>query len=164
MNSCILMAQIVRSPELRYTQDNQTPVAQMLVEFLSGKPDEPPATLKVVGWGNFATEIKENYKEGDRVILEGRLNMNTFERPEGFKEKRAELTVSRIYRLDSSLSSSSVASGSSSDNVIAFDSYKGNATEPVVAQEVPPKASVTKVPPVSNDTAIPEQDLDDIPF
>ena len=30
MNSCILMAKIVRRPELRYTQDNQTPYAQML--------------------------------------------------------------------------------------------------------------------------------------
>ncbi|MDJ0561735.1 MAG: single-stranded DNA-binding protein, partial [Microcystis sp. M53599_WE4] len=29
MNSCILMAKIVRRPELRYTQDNQTPYAQM---------------------------------------------------------------------------------------------------------------------------------------
>ena len=29
-------------------------------------------------------------------MLEGRLGMNTIERPEGFKEKRAEMTVQRV--------------------------------------------------------------------
>ncbi|NEP47384.1 MAG: single-stranded DNA-binding protein, partial [Moorea sp. SIO3C2] len=33
MNSCILMAQIIQDPELRYTSDNQTPLTQMLVQF-----------------------------------------------------------------------------------------------------------------------------------
>jgi single-strand DNA-binding protein len=99
MNSCILMAQIIQDPELRYTSDNQTPLAVMLVQFPGLRAEEPPVTLKVVGWGNFASEIKEKYVAGDRVIIEGRLNMNTIERPEGFKEKRAELTASRIYKL-----------------------------------------------------------------
>ncbi|MGC1396661.1 MAG: single-stranded DNA-binding protein [Coleofasciculaceae cyanobacterium] len=99
MNSCILMAEIIQDPELRYTSDNQTPLAQMLVQFPGQRADDPATTLKVVGWGNFATEIKENYRVGDRVVIEGRLGMNTIDRQEGFKEKRAELTASRIYRL-----------------------------------------------------------------
>ncbi len=33
MNSCVLMAKVIRNPELRYTSDNQREVAQMLVEF-----------------------------------------------------------------------------------------------------------------------------------
>jgi single-strand DNA-binding protein len=99
MNSCVLMAQIIQDPELRYTADNQTPIAQMLVEFPSQRSEDPPARLKVVGWGNLANEIKEQYASGDRIIIEGRLSMNTIERSEGFKEKRAELTASRIYKL-----------------------------------------------------------------
>lgn len=99
MNSCILMAQIIQDPELRYTADTQTAIAQMLVEFPGLRAEDPPATLKVVGWGQFAQEIKENYSVGDHVIIEGRLNMNTIDRTEGFKEKRAELTASRIYKL-----------------------------------------------------------------
>jgi single-strand DNA-binding protein len=100
MNSCILMATIIRTPELRYTQENQTPVTQMLVEFDNVRPDAPPSTLKVVGWGNLATEIQQTYSEGDRVIIEGRLSMNVVERPDGLKEKRAELVVSRIHPLN----------------------------------------------------------------
>jgi single-stranded DNA-binding protein len=98
MNSCILMVEIVQAPQLRYTPD-QTPLAEMLVQFPALRAEDPPATLKVVGWGNLAQEIQQQYHQGDRVILEGRLNMNTVERPEGFKEKRAELTLSKIYPL-----------------------------------------------------------------
>ena len=99
MNSCILMAQIIQDPELRYTPENQTPIAHMLVQFPNLRAEDPPATLKVVGWGNLAQEIKDNYTAGDRVVIEGRLGMNTIDRPEGFKEKRAELTASRIHKL-----------------------------------------------------------------
>ncbi len=99
MNSCILMADIIQEPELRYTSDTQTPVTEMVVQFPGLRPEEPPATLKVLGWGNLAQEIQERYHVGDRVILEGRLSMNTIDRPEGFKEKRAELTVQRIHAI-----------------------------------------------------------------
>jgi single-stranded DNA-binding protein len=113
MNSCVLMAKIIRSPELRYTQEAQMPVAQMLVEFEGSKPEDPPSTLRVVGWGNLASEIQENYSEGDRIIIEGRLSMTSVERPEGFKEKRAEIVASRIHRLDGSSTTSVMESGSS---------------------------------------------------
>ncbi|MDJ0734995.1 MAG: single-stranded DNA-binding protein [Nostocaceae cyanobacterium] len=98
MNSCILMAEIIKEPQLRYTADNLE-VTEMLVQFPSLREGEPPATLKVISWGNLAKEIQHNYHTGDRVILEGRLGMNLIERPEGFKEKRAELTVQKIHPL-----------------------------------------------------------------
>ena len=59
MNSCVLMAKVIRNPELRYTSDNQREVAQMLVEFAGRRSEDPPATLKVVGWGGLATQMKE---------------------------------------------------------------------------------------------------------
>jgi len=99
MNSCVLMAEIIQEPQLRHTQD-EIPIAEMVVEFPGLRADDPPSTLKVVGWRNMALEITENYQKGDRVVLQGRLSMNTIERREGFKEKRAELTVSKIYSLE----------------------------------------------------------------
>ncbi|MBH8554559.1 single-stranded DNA-binding protein [Nostocaceae cyanobacterium CENA357] len=99
MNSCVLLAEIIQEPQLRYTADNLA-VTEMLVQFQnSQKAEDAPATLKVVGWGNLATEIQQNYHQGDRVIIAGRLGMHTVERQEGFKEKRAELTVQQIQSL-----------------------------------------------------------------
>lgn len=98
MNSCVLMAEIVSEPQLRSTQDNLD-VAEMIVRFEGLREEDPPATLKVLGWGNLASDIKNKYTQGDRIIIEGRLSMNTIERQEGYKEKRAELVASRIFAL-----------------------------------------------------------------
>jgi single-strand DNA-binding protein len=91
------MAEIVQAPELRSTSDNQMEIAEMFVQFTNAKPENPPALIKVVGWNNLAREIKEKYRQGDRVIIEGRLEMNVTEKPEGYKEKRAQLVASRIH-------------------------------------------------------------------
>jgi len=48
MNNCILMAEIVQDPQLRYTTDNLA-LAEMLVQFPGPRAEDPPATLKVVG-------------------------------------------------------------------------------------------------------------------
>ncbi|TAF05471.1 MAG: single-stranded DNA-binding protein [Nostocales cyanobacterium] len=98
MNSCILMAEIYDAPQLRHTTDGLE-VTEMIVHVSGVRPDDPTHPLKVVGWGNLAKEIHQSYHPGDRVIIEGRLGMNTFDRPEGFKEKRAELTVQRIHAI-----------------------------------------------------------------
>ncbi|ACK67185.1 single-strand binding protein [Rippkaea orientalis PCC 8801] len=160
MNSCVLMAKVIRSPELRYTQENQTAVAQMLVEFEGRRPEEATATLKVVGWGNLATQMQENYKEGDRVIIEGRLSINSFDRPEGFKEKRAELVASHIYVIDGMLSSP--VSSESQNNVVSMDSFKSSSS---YDQDKPMKTPMTPVvsSPPSTSTSV-DENLDDIPF
>jgi single-strand DNA-binding protein len=98
MNNCILMAEIYEEPTPRYTPDGME-LAEMMVQFPSTREEEPPYMLKVVGWGRIAAEIKQNYHKGDKVILEGRLGMNTIQRREGFKEKQAELNLQRIYPL-----------------------------------------------------------------
>lgn len=87
MNSCVLMAEIIQAPQLRYTSDSQTPVVELLVQFAGLGDEDPPAQLKVIGWGNQAQEIQEKYHEGDRILIEGRVGINTEERPEGFKEE-----------------------------------------------------------------------------
>ncbi len=119
MNSCVLMAKIVRSPELRYTQENQLAVANMMVEFENSAPNSPPCTLKAVAWGNLATDISQQYTEGNEVIITGRLRMNLIERQEGFKEKIAELNISHIYPVG-------VGTMGNQDNVVAMKSYMSN--------------------------------------
>ena len=99
MNSCILMAEIVGEPELRSTQEGMA-VSNVLIEFPGIREEDPTAKIKLVGWGNLAEEMKNNYHNGDRVIIEGRLSMNIIE-IDGYKEKKAELVASRIYPLGS---------------------------------------------------------------
>jgi single-stranded DNA-binding protein len=99
MNNFVLMAEIFGNPQKRYAQDG-TEIAEMLVYVPGAKDDIPPHPLKVTAWKELARTVCESYKEGDRVVLEGRLAMNTIERTEGFKEKRAELTIQKIHLIE----------------------------------------------------------------
>ncbi|MEB3262096.1 MAG: single-stranded DNA-binding protein [Cyanobacteriota bacterium] len=99
MNHCLLEVEVVEAPKVRYTQDNQTPVAEMAVRFDGLRPDDPPAELKVVGWGNLAQDLQNRVNTGQRLVIEGRLRMNTVTRQDGVKEKRAEFTLARLHPL-----------------------------------------------------------------
>ncbi|MBD1836677.1 single-stranded DNA-binding protein [Coleofasciculus sp. FACHB-64] len=173
MNSCILMAEIIREPQLRYTPDTQTAVTEMMVQFPGLRAEDPPATVKVVGWGNLAQEIQGSFKKGDRVILEGRLTMNTIDRQEGFKEKRAELTVSRIHKVaidtdfDTSVAESAppsnvVPMGSRRPSSAPADDSDGGMSGDFPTEETPPSRVPTRTG--SRSTPPPQGDIDDIPF
>lgn len=181
MNSCILMAQIVQDPQLRYTAD-QMAIAEMLVEFSQPRSEESMSRLKVVGWGNLAQEIQKTYHQGDRVIIEGRLSMNTVQL-EGYKEKRAELTVQRIYPLGADVSiGSSVAS---TDSELVTPSYEmrspatasasysstsktANSYDLVQYEDEPSNYSNSSSEQVKStlqpDYSVNNTDVDDIPF
>ena len=97
VNHCLLEVEVLEAPQVRYTQDNQTPVAEMAVQFEGLRPDDPPGQLKVVGWGNLAQDLQNRVQVGQRLMVEGRLRMNTVTRQDGVKEKRAEFTLARLH-------------------------------------------------------------------
>ena len=99
MNHCVLEVQVKTAPTIRYTQDNKTPIAEMEVLFEGLRADDSAGALKVVGWGNMAQELQHRVQIGQRLVLEGRLRMNTIPRQDGTKEKRAELTLSKFHNL-----------------------------------------------------------------
>ena len=99
MNHCLLEVEVLEAPQVRYTQDNQTPVAEMAVQMDGLRPDDPPGQLKVVGWGNLAQDLQNRVQVGQRLVVEGRLRMNTVTRQDGVKEKRAEFTLARLHPL-----------------------------------------------------------------
>jgi single-stranded DNA-binding protein len=93
----LLEVEVLEAPQVRYTQDNQTPVAEMTARFDGLRPEDPAGQIKVVGWGNLATDLQNRVQVGERWVLEGRLRMNTVTRQDGVKEKRAELTLARLH-------------------------------------------------------------------
>jgi single-stranded DNA-binding protein len=145
MNQIILMAEIMQPPQTRYTPD-QTAIAETLVQYPGLRPEDPAGTLKIVAFGNGAQALQEQCQPGQWFIFEGRLRMNTIERPEGFKEKVVELNVSKIYPMGNPPSP---------------------ATAPASAQAMPPVSPSRRVevPAMAGVAyAAPEPDYDDIPF
>ena len=99
MNHCLIQSVIKTNPQMRYTKENQTQIAEMMVSIKGLRNDDPVNDLKVLGWGTIAQEMVEQLKEGHSVVLEGRLKMNSVTRKDGTKEKQAELTASRIHHI-----------------------------------------------------------------
>ena len=101
MNHCLLEVEVQEEPTVRYTQENNTPIAEMNVLFDGLRSDDPKSIIKVVGWGNIAQEIQKSIKPQQKLLIEGRLRMNTVSRQDGTKEKKAEFTLSKFHFLNS---------------------------------------------------------------
>ena len=161
MNHCLLEVEVLEAPQVRYTQDNQTPVAEMAVQMDGLRPDDPPAQLKVVGWGNLAQELQNRVQVGQRLMLEGRLRMNTVTRPDGVKEKRAEFTLARLHAIGAGAPAPASSSGPGPGP--APTASRAPARAPIPAAPVPQPASQAptwNTSPLVSD--LPEED--DIPF
>ena len=144
MNHCVLEVEVIHAPTVRYPQDNQTPIGEMTVRFDALRDGDPPGQLKVVGWGNLAQELQNKVQVGQRLMLEGRLRMNTVPRQDGMKEKRAEFTLARMHPVGGAAAPS-------------------NPTSKAAAPSAP--APVKAEPEAANWNAAPlVPDTDEIPF
>ena len=170
---------MLEAPQVRYTQDNQTPVAEMAVQIDGLRPDDPPGQLKVVGWGNLAQELQNRVQVGQRLMLEGRLRMNTVTRQDGVKEKRAEFTLARLHPLGAGASGMAAGtdaplhapapSASASAPPVRRAAGSGMAPAPAGASPstAPPGAAQPAAQPPTWNTSplVPDlPDDDDIPF
>jgi single-stranded DNA-binding protein len=158
----LLEVEVLEAPQLRYTQDNQTPVAEMVVRFPGLRPDDPPGQLKVVGWGNLAQDLQNRVQPGQRIVLEGRLRMSTFTRQDGVKEKRAEFTLARLHPLSPG---AGVQARATADDrpPVAVPAPSRSSPEPRS-----PVPAVTPSPQVWNTSPLVPEEMeegeDDIPF
>lgn len=165
MNSCILMVKIISDPELRHVQqDGGEPIAvtSVLVEFETLQSDRPTSTLKVVGWRDLAEKMKQDYSQGDRVIVQGRLAMNVIQ-IQGVKEKKAELVASRIYPVSENKDADfddqeRSLPTSTGNNVVYIDSYESTSSRQSEATTKP----IDPIPQGNSNST--EENLDDIPF
>ena len=68
MNHCLIQAVINSAPQMRYTQENKIPIAEMIVNFKGLRTEDPTRELKIIGWGNIAQEMVDDLKEGQNII------------------------------------------------------------------------------------------------
>jgi single-strand DNA-binding protein len=174
VNHCLLEVEVLEAPQVRYTQDNQTPVAELLARFDGLRAEDPPGQVKVVGWGNLATDLQNRVQVGQRWVLEGRLRMNTVTRQDGVKEKRAELTLARLHPVGPSATAAMPSSPAAPPS--APPPARGAGGAPPARRsggraaqgESAVPAPSKEAPPVWNTSPLVPEDLaegdDDIPF
>ena len=100
-NKAIIMGNVVRKPELRYTQSNKA-VASFSVAVnrvwsdANGDRQEETTYMPVVAWGR-SGEIAEKYlNKGSGVLVEGRIQTRSYDDKDGNKRYITEIVSESI--------------------------------------------------------------------
>lgn len=97
MNKLILMGRLVRDPEVRYT-NNEKVVCQftIAVDRPWQKDNTTADFIPCVTWSKQAETIGNYFHKGNKILVEGRLQISKYTDKEGNNRERAECWVERF--------------------------------------------------------------------
>ncbi|NQS89874.1 single-stranded DNA-binding protein [Patescibacteria group bacterium] len=99
LNRVILIGNLTRDPELRYTPDG-TPVVSFTLavnrSFTNQQGEREADFIPVVAWRKQAERCSEYLAKGSQVAVEGRLQIRSYEDKDGIKRKVAEVIAWRV--------------------------------------------------------------------
>lgn len=94
MNMIVLMGRLVRDPEVRYTPTNKV-VCQFTLAvdrpFTNQEGQREADFIPVVFWGKQAETIGNNFRKGNRILVEGRLQIRSYDAKDGSKRYVTEV-------------------------------------------------------------------------
>ena len=104
MNKALIIGNLGRDPEVRYTQDG-TPVATLSIATTErwkdgeGNRQEHTEWHRVVAWGGLAEICGEHLHKGDKVFIEGKLRTRKWEDQEGTTRYTNEINARELEML-----------------------------------------------------------------
>ena len=100
MNSVQLLGNLARDPEVRYTNSGKavatfTVAASNTYLDSEGQTKEQTAFVNCVAWGKLG-EAAGNYRKGNRLFVEGRIQTRSYETQDGQKRYVTEVIASFV--------------------------------------------------------------------
>ncbi len=120
VNKVILVGNLGRDPELRYTKSGQ-PVASFSIATTdswnnkAGEREEHTEWHRIVVWGKAAENCGKYLSKGRSVYIEGRLQTRKWEDKDGHERQTTEINAQTVQFLGGGRGGESHASGSDSD-------------------------------------------------
>jgi len=103
LNKVILIGRLTRDPELRYTA-NGTAVASFTVavdrSFTNQQGQREADFIRVVTWQKLAETCANYLGKGRLVAVDGRLQVRSYDTPDGQKRQTAEVVAETVRFLD----------------------------------------------------------------
>jgi len=105
-NKVILLGNLTRDPELRYTPSGQ-PVCNFDLAVnrsyttQTGERRDEVCYITIVAWGKQAETCAEYLAKGRTALVEGRLSQRSWETPEGQKRSKHEVVADRVQFIGS---------------------------------------------------------------
>ena len=106
VNKVMLIGNLGRDPEVRYTRDG-TPVANLNLattdswKDAQGQRQERTEWHRVVAWGKLAEIAKEYLSKGEKIYIEGRLQTRSWDDKDGNKRYTTEVRADQMVMLGS---------------------------------------------------------------
>jgi len=115
-NKVLLMGNLTRDIELKYTPSNQ-PVAQIGIacnrryKTKEGEDRDEVTFVDCEAWGRTAEIMKQYLAKGRPVFLEGRLKLDTWQDKEGQNRSKLKVVIDNFQFVDSRDPNASAAGG-----------------------------------------------------
>ena len=103
MNIAILMGRLTRDPELKYTSNGK---AYTTFTLAVQKTKDEAEFIDCVAWEKTAENIAEYFRKGNRILIQGRLSVNSYEQ-NGEKRKFTRVLANTFEFIDSKNSGNS---------------------------------------------------------
>ncbi len=101
MNKVILVGRLAQDPEVRYTQSGKAVASfSIAVNRFSGGGQKEADFIPIVAWEKLAETCGNNLTKGQRVLVEGRLQIRSYETNDGQKRRVAEVIAQTIEFLE----------------------------------------------------------------
>ena len=105
MNKVQLLGRLTKDPEIKYTQTNNTAVANFSLavnrRFVKEGEERQADFINIVSWGKTAQFCEKYFKKGMQIALVGRIQTRTYDDTEGKKHYVTEVVAEEVYFADS---------------------------------------------------------------
>ena len=154
LNRVMLIGNLTRDPELRYTPAGMAVstfglATNRVWNTKQGERKEDAQFHRIVAWNKLGELCAQLLKKGRRIYVEGRIQYREFSDNEGLKKQVAEIVIDDMIILD--------------NKTMGMDSRNNNNEpmgEEVTVDEAPAAEEIGGVPPIE-DVIIPDEAVDD---
>ena len=118
MNRIIILGRLTKDPEIRYTQGGKVVAGLTLAvnRPFKGKDGQQDADfIPVVLWGKTAETVGNYVHKGQRLLIEGRLQIRSYTAKDGIKRLASEVVGDHIEFIEKKENSGSHSNGDFTD-------------------------------------------------
>jgi single-strand DNA-binding protein len=165
VNKVILIGNLGRDPEMRYTQSGQAvtnftiATTENWTDKNSGEKQEKTEWHRIIAWGKTGELCAQYLAKGRSVYIEGRLQTREWEDKEGIKRYTTEITANNVTFLGSPRSE---GAGEGGGGVNGGGASGGGAPPSGGSSQAPPSGGSNQAPPSGSSGQAPPDD--GIPF
>ena len=99
-NRVILVGNLTRDPEMRYTQSGKG-VAKFTLAVNNPRNKEETTYVDIVAWDRLGETCNTYLKKGSSTLVEGRLVIRSYDDKDGNKRKATEVVIDNMQMLSS---------------------------------------------------------------